>query len=185
MPFKDIEKRRENSRINGKKRRDKRLAEEGKKGYVYKLSDDTNYYYGSTINIKERMNKYKYGNKDCGGHDLDWSNIKFEIVEEVPYTERNEVRQKEQSYINLHKDDEKCLNKMRAFSTKEQQKKDRVKYNIQWRLDNPEKYEAQKKKAIASQVGVSVLCDCGCKVSKTHISRHIKTQKHINKINNK
>jgi hypothetical protein len=50
-------------------------------------------------------------------------------------------------------------------------------YNKQYRIDNKEKIREQRNKKIK--------CVCGCEVAQCCLTRHIKTQKHINRMKDK
>ena len=57
----------------------------------------------------------------------------------------------------------------------------RLEYNKQYRQDNPEyfkQYYQHNQKKISNYKSEKITCECGCMVSRRHMSQHKKTKKH-------
>jgi hypothetical protein len=163
---------------------------------VYKLCCDdpeiTDIYVGSTCNFKVRKHKHK---SDCtsenskgynsyvyrfirehGGWDA-WSMI---LVKKYPHVVYNqELLKKERKWITRLK---ATLNKqipgaLLELGRTEYEKQYGKKYYKQYYKLNTEKIKQNKREQIK--------CECGCMISRGHISRHTKTKKNKDYINNK
>jgi hypothetical protein len=146
---------------------------------VYKLCCDdpeiTDIYVGSTCNFKMRKwnhkssccnpNDYKHNLyvyqfiRENGGWDA-WSMI---LIKKYPHVVDNqELLMKERKWITRLK---ATLNKQLPNRTKNE-----------WKMDNKEYIKAYQLEKIK--------CDCGCMIHRKHISRHRKSKKHQDKMNN-
>jgi predicted GIY-YIG superfamily endonuclease len=127
-----------------------------KQGYIYKLTDGTCYYIGSTTREPRKRfwehssNKqitlpcYKYFN------DNNWTNCNIEIIDTIQFNNRQELLLKENTYIRL--DDVNCLNKRKAIETQQE-------FNIRHNISSKTK----------------VVCNiCGKSSTRAHLSRHKK-----------
>ena len=117
------------------------------KGQVYKISSEHSEkcYIGST---KSELNR-RFGNHKCNKKCM--SKILFELGEckiealEVLYNiTKQELKIKEQYYLDLLKD--KAVNKQNAHTTKEQRKQQRNESKKQYRLRYPDKIVEDNKK---------------------------------------
>jgi len=71
-------------------------------GYVYRYYCNNKSYIGSTTNIKERKEEHKHNKTNKFGRAIErigYNNLKFEILETVPFTERTELYDIEDTYI--------------------------------------------------------------------------------------
>lgn len=138
---------------------------------VYKLKhklDATKFYIGSTNNIKSRMVKHKSKVKLCQPNHCKlyktiledgWDNYECEVLKEFPEDEVNtEMRISEQDYINELKP---TLNTRAALLTEAQR--------LAAKHDSPE---------------TNIVCECGSTITRSHISRHRSTIKHLEYILN-
>ena len=182
------------------------------KSILYKLvclnSDIKDIYVGSTTNFKIRKNDHKFTCntetrkgynqyvyqfiRDNGG----WNNWTMIKLEDYSCNDKRELEKRENDLLN---ELGATLNKMSPYKTEEEKNILQKKLKKEWYERNKDKViektkinsrkenykEIAKKYRQKNVTGVTVLCDCGCEVSKSAISRHKKTQKHINKINNK
>ena len=60
-------------------------------------------------------------------------------------------------------------------------------HRIQYNLDNKDKraiYNKTYKESIIKKHKDKIICDCGLEITKFNLSRHKRSQKHINFINN-
>ena len=158
---------------------------------VYKLCCDdpeiTDIYVGSTCNFKVRKwnhkssccnpkdhkhNRYVYRFvREHGGWDA-WSMI---LVKKYPHVVDNqELLMKERKWVTRLK---ATLNKqipgaLVELGTTEYERQ----YGKQYYKLNTEKIKQNKREQIK--------CECGCMISRGHISRHTKTKKHTDSMNN-
>ena len=113
---------------------------ETKTGTIYKISTPKSekVYVGSTTQtINKRLSHHKY-NKNCMAQKLlELGECKIEALEVLYNCTKEELRIKEQHYLELL--EEKAINKKRAYTTKDQRKKDMAENDKRWRVNNPDK----------------------------------------------
>lgn len=153
------------------------------KGYIYKLSDGENDYYGSTIlEPKKRFNNHKCNAiNNCYSKFLNKDNLKFSIVEEKEIEDIKEIRLLEKDYIDKYK----CINKIRPIISKEE----RAIYQKEYAIKNKNKICLRAKKYYQDNTDKvknwgkeKVECECGAMTTKKNISRHKKSKVHLRKI---
>jgi hypothetical protein len=161
---------------------------------IYKIvaDDTTNIYIGSTVQaLYRRLSLHKSNHNNTGSKILfTYPNTRIEIIERYKCESLNELRQREQYYIEINKDI--CLNYNRAHIPKEQisiianerakkhyadNKEQKIKRVKEYRLENLEKIQKYKQEA--------VICDCGASVSRAGFAKHKRTNKHIELLNEK
>ena len=147
-------------------------------GKIYKISCDTydKIYIGSTVQkLFQRLASHK-AKKECYSKELfKYPNVKIELIERYPCNSKDELRIREQYYINENKD--LCINIKKAYISKEDiYERDR--------LNRINVYELNKD-AIRKKQKEKMICNCGIEICKSHKLRHIKTNKHIELIKNK
>jgi ribosomal protein S27AE len=142
-------------------------------GKIYKIVSDQidKIYIGSTTKkLSERMTRHRIDFKK-------WQNGRFHYVtsfeliklgdckiillEEYPCFSNENLRKREQYYIDLNKD--VCVNKFKAFTTETEK--------LQY-------YEINKEK-IALDKNQKIFCECGGKTNKSALARHKKSKKHL------
>lgn len=115
-----------------------------KNGKIYKLvCKDSHFYIGSTVqtlqarlqrhinsSIKGTSRVYQYINS------IGWDNVHIELIEDYPCNTMNELHEREDMYIQLMYQDDKCLNEHRAHLLKEE------------KLDNMKQYYQEHKEEI-------------------------------------
>ena len=146
--------------------------------YKIKCLNTGKEYYGSTIELlSQRIARHRKYYKSfledkhnyISSFDiLQEGNFIIELVEECNFNNNDELRQREQYYIDLHPD---AVNRMKAHITPEEKKAQRDKDNLLYRTRHPDEYKAH-----IEDRKTKVLCKCGCEVSKRNMARHIKTQ---------
>jgi hypothetical protein len=144
---------------------------------IYKIvSDQTDkIYIGSTtkklsVRLNRHRNCYKRWQNDKFNYVTSFELIKLGdskiiLIEEYPCETNENLRKREQYYINLNKD--VCVNKFKAFITDTE----KIQYKKQYNDSNKEEILVKKKKKIK--------CDCGGKTTKTNLARHKKSNKHF------
>jgi hypothetical protein len=166
-------------------------------GKIYKIvaDDTTDIYIGSTIQqLNNRLATHKHKRSCMSNKLFTYPNTRIELIEEYKCNNPIELRQREQYYINLNKDI--CINKFRAYRTKEEYKKDknnsaRKSYHInieKERLRTKVYRENNKEKELLRcniKNAKKVICDCGASVSSGGLAKHRKTNKHIELLNEK
>ena len=173
-------------------------------GKIYKLvCNKTNKcYVGSTItSLNERLRTHKKDYKRYKKGLLTHFVTSFEIIENDNYeiilienfycNSKRELEEKERYYI----ENTDCINKIIPTRTKreyyQENKEEIIEYQRKYREDNRElineyhrKYYQEHKDELSKKASEKITCECGSIVSRQHLLRHYKTNKHINFINN-
>ncbi len=165
------------------------------KGVIYKIyCKDPNIdkvYIGSTTDFNNRRYNHKYDCKtenrkkynqkkykfirENGG----WEQWNMEILHYYSCSNRTELDMEEERNRQLYNN----INEKRSYVTEEERREDSVqryidnkeklnKYSRQYHIDNKEKAKE------------TVICECGTIVVKRSMSQHLKTKKHISKLQN-
>ena len=139
-------------------------------GKVYKIvcNKTDEVYYGSTIQTlprrkAEHIRDAKKDGKCVSKIIIDRGDWEMKLVEEIEYQDIKEVRERERYYI----ENNTCVNK---FIPNRTEKEYREQHRERILLRDREK---KKEKCI---------CSCGVEVFKHHLNRHMRTQKHLNRI---
>jgi hypothetical protein len=165
---------------------------------IYDIEDHNLIYYGSTCDLKTRICRHKDTSNACKSKQIiDRGNYKVAILETYENIDEYDLHERERWYI-LNKP---CINKQIPHRTKKEyyqdnkekiaeQKKEYYQDNKEkiteqhkeYYQDNKEKiaeyYQINKKK-IAERMKEKFVCECGCKFTKSHKTRHMKTHKHL------
>ena len=147
-------------------------------GHTTRFSKRKTCHKNNCINEKYRDYHYKLYQKirENGG----WDNWTMTPLEEYVCENKTQALIREQYWIDKL---QPKFNDFRAFRTEEQ----RLTENKQFRIENPEyhkKYNTENKDKINEHKRKKFTCECGCIISINHKSNHMKTQKHINFIEN-
>ena len=136
-------------------------------GSVYKVTDGENVYYGSTIKpINQRLSHHKTSSTNCCVTKyMNRDNLTIELVEEVEDVEQ--LLWRERYYV----ENNECVNKKIPIRTKEES------------LELSRKYNNINKEHIRQQRTQLYSCECGSVITLRKKSRHFKSKKHINFIN--
>ena len=145
-------------------------------GSVYKITnEDGREYYGSTKGtLKERFIIHKTPTNSCATNTFNYDTMVIELVEEVE--DINDLKVREKFYIQ----NRACVNKQVPFATR-QEKLD------QHKARSSKYYYANKAKcyAAAKKTNDRVYpCPCGSVIRFGEKTRHHKSKKHINFMNN-
>ena len=117
---------------------------------VYKLVDDTGYYYfGSTcMPLHKRLHNHKRKSKCVCERKIykvfthqrfENNEIKIILVEEFNLQSKEQLIKEENNYIQKHIDDEYCLNTLHSIFNCEKRKQDMDQYNDKYYKINSEK----------------------------------------------
>lgn len=95
---------------------------------IYKLvCEDGFYYYGSTTaTLTNRLSKHKSNSKIESSKlythikTIGWDKVSIQLIEQFPCENKQDLLRKENEYILKAKDDNLCLNTIRAYVTPEQ-----------------------------------------------------------------
>ena len=153
---------------------------------IYKIvADDTDLYYiGSTYSqLCARMSKhrddYKKGHKKISSCEvLKFKNPRIVLIENYKCENREEMRMREEYYLQLYKDQK--VNKNRAYISHDQKIEERSEYNKEYRENNRDKLIEYKREYNK----IKINCECGSETAKQNIHQHEKTKKHIQFIEN-
>ena len=158
------------------------------KGYIYEINIGDKKYVGSTkmtylCNRQQKHNQELRENikqiplfEECRKQNI--TKIICELIEVVEVEDTKQLRSIEQSYMEKLKPE---LNLFKAIRTKEDERLDSIKrqekyYNINKEKILEKKRERDKKK---------IICECGVSTNKNHLTRHLKSKKHLDYIKNK
>lgn len=132
-------------------------------GKIYKLEcEDGHFYYGSTIcDLRKRLYYHKKSSEKQPYrvyqhiNTIGWDKVKIVLVENFSCENRQQLNQKENEYILLHKNSELCLNTIVSFHTEESRKiaqKERYQKNIEERREYEKKrYQTEHRKEQTKQ----------------------------------
>ena len=180
------------------------------KGIIYKLCcndpEITDMYVGSTCNFKVRKHGHKkkcnsenqkgYNShvykfiRDNGG----WDNWSMVLIKKYPNViDNHELLKKERKWLKKLKG---SLNKNIPSRTKQEYYEDNKDIIIERKRQYNEKnkdmirkqkqqYRKHNKEQIKAYKNEKIECECGCLISRNHLSRHRTTKKHIELINDK
>lgn len=178
-----------------------RLASNYSKTIIYKLVRDddfenANIYIGSTTNFENRKSLHKWNSKnekskvfnsriykyirDNGG----WDCFKMIEIEKFPCDDKREAEKREDYWCCTLK---ATLNTTRPFITAQQIKDYQKEYQIVYRSNHIEKAKQFRKQYYLNNPNKfkdKFNCDCGGVYTMPSKSQHLKTQKHMNFINN-
>lgn len=172
-----------------------------KTGYIYSLTcnNPNLIYYGSTTKpLNERLKGHKTKSNNCESKILfEWGNVKINMLEEIKFEYKKELLERESYYIkNL-----KCVNKVIPYKTD----KELEEYQKQYRINNKDilnerkrisyiknkdkinekkkKYRLENKDKIKEynneRYKIKITCKCGSEIIKSLYSRHCKSKKHL------
>ena len=171
---------------------------------VYKLrhKDDlkeTNIYIGSTNNIKQRMHEHRSSCNNVDGREYNKEKYEYirnnggwnewEMLEIEKCDSKEEALSAEKYLYDLLKP---SLNTLRPYRSPEENKKLKYEYDIKWARENRERHRELNNKSreknkhkYAAKSSAIVTCECGLQSTHGHLSRHRKTQRHIDLMNEK
>ncbi len=179
------------------------------KGKIYKLysvSNEELVYYGSTIQelsvrLAGHVRDYKNNTTCKSKFVIDAGDYKMELIENYPCVNRGQLERREGEFTKNNV----CVNKIIVGRTKKEYYEDNkeaiLKHNKQYCQNNKEKvalkrkenyennkekileknkqYRENNKEIILEKMKEKVTCECGCIISKIHLGRHKKTNKHL------
>ena len=175
------------------------------KGKIYKLYSVSNkdlVYYGSTtLTLNERLrlhiNNYKNNSNCTSKKVIETGDYKIELIENYLCNSKTELEIREREYIEANKSVNKVIPCRTNKEYYEDNKEKIAKEKKIWRKNNKEKmkeyfeeYYENNKEKIAEQkkeyyqynkekIAEKVTCECGCVVTRNHLARHKKTNKHL------
>ena len=111
------------------------------------------------------------------------------LIESFPCESRDELRSREGFYIREYKTLGVCVNciienRTRAewlIDNNERVRENKKLYSESHKEETKQRYE-NNKIMILERNKIKYTCECGCIITKRHLSRHEKTKKHINNI---
>jgi len=146
-----------------------------KKSKIYKLwsPKGNDIYIGSTTQLltsrlSQHFISYRNNRRVCSSKILfeKYNDVRIELLECVECETKEELKKKEGEYIR----NTNCVNKR----IPDREKKD---YDKKYRDENKETINFKQREKIT--------CDCGIIISRSRLSKHIKTQRHLDLIKNK
>jgi hypothetical protein len=119
-------------------------------GKIYKLvSKFTDMIYiGSTVQtLQRRLIIHKYETRhnftNSSANMFIWDDCEIQLIENYPCNSKNELVEREQYYIDLHKD--YCINLRNAVRDKEEYKRKRRNREKLWTIENREKQKEKRR----------------------------------------
>ena len=132
-------------------------------GTIYKITDGELVYYGSTTSsLTNRLGKHKCPSSKTNCNLLNKEKMTIELVEAVE--DEEQLKWRERYYI----ENNQCVNKYIPIRTKEEC------------LELSRTYNNINKEHIRQQRTQPYSCECGSVITWRKKSRHMKTKKHIN-----
>jgi hypothetical protein len=112
-------------------------------GRIYKITSPSTdkIYIGSTT--KTLNVRFKSHNKCSSIEIIKYGDSKIELLEELECKDKEELRWKEREYQDRFK--ESCVNRWRAITSEDEDKKRVSEKNRRWFLNNPEKHKEKCK----------------------------------------
>lgn len=142
-----------------------------KKGYIYKMTDGTKFYIGSTgLTLEQRFIYHRQcSSKESSQSQpvyryfksTNWENARIETLRECEYSVKADLLRYEREEYDKVAGDPNCLNVNRPFITREERKVQMKEYAADWhqenkehckqilntwRKNNPEKVKAQRER---------------------------------------
>ena len=179
-----------------------------KNGKIYTIRSyqTDKFYIGSTCStLTKRFSnhkaKYKHGTLTSTSREIvKYNDCYIELLEAFECKNKNELRQREGELIRKYKDNiVNCKIENRTMKQYSIDNKDKIiQYTKQYRIDNTNKIKQYNKEYYIDnkdkikqyrinnkdKMSKQYICDCGKTYSYNHLSRHIKSNYHINYINN-
>ena len=176
--------------------------------YTIRCRYDTSLIYvGSTCNtLSQRIANHKYHSKRLPEtmfyqYVKDWDDWYIELYEDFPCERKEQLEKREgevirqignlnqliagrtrAEYVEENKESIKSYMKSYRETNKEiiaQKKKEYAKSNSEYFKDYINQYYKSNNEQIKEQKKEVIICECGCKTNRGHISRHTKTSKHL------
>jgi len=163
--------------------------------YVYKLfnPDCTEFYIGSTTDLKERKRCHKYccTNENNSKYNMElykyirehggYSNWNYQILEHITTSiNKYELRDLERKAIENMKPSLNCKIPNRSKNEYMEKYRENNKEQIK---EYDKQYRENNKEQIKQKQNEKFNCICGGKYTRNHKARHTKTRKHQNFIN--
>ena len=166
---------------------------------IYKIEhieNDNLVYVGHTTNFSKRKGEHKNrcNNENANStynlklYQMIRKNGGFEMfkmieVEKYPCKDRREAGRREDEVMTELK---ASMNMIRASRTNKQYREDNKETIKEYREDNKERisekckeYREKNKDIIKEKKSEKILCECGCRITKSDLIRHQATKKHI------
>ena len=125
---------------------------------IYKLVDQVNeyYYIGSTCQpLSKRISDHKTRSKTDVDrkvykyfNSINWENVDIILIEEHCLENREQLFKEEDRVICMYKQDEKCLNSLRAFISDDDYKVEKREYDKKYREEHKEEKKKMHKNII-------------------------------------
>lgn len=179
-----------------------------KKAMIYKICCNDlkikDIYVGSTTEFTKRKNahKSKYNNEminyllyNCIRNNGGWENWSMILIEKYPCNDNIELRARERYYVETLNAN---LNSQIPIITKQEKQKAMIKYRIEhkeyhnkynkeYRVDHKEdikKYNKDYYKTNKYIITRREICECGVSIQVYNKIRHLKSEKHLDLLNN-
>ena len=145
-----------------------------RKGKIYRLiCHDGHFYYGSTIQqyLSRRIARHRENSQIARRQQtrvyryintIGWNNVKIELVEEFDYTTKEDMLQRENTYIVKSLNDPLCLNNNRAIVTAEEKAEQILKHCL----------------IIKARKNAIVHCECGMDTTVGREAQHRRSFNH-------
>jgi len=147
------------------------------KGKIYKIvCDETGLvYYGSTVQrLSDRLAKHKQKQNTCKSNEM--KNPKIYLVETFPCNSKEELHSRERYYI----ENNECINSNIPLRKDKEYRHDNKERISQYK----KKYHENNREKILERAKLNLHnCECGSTIRYAEKSRHFKTKKHQDFLN--
>jgi hypothetical protein len=146
-------------------------------GQIYVGSTTTLYLSRRLSQHKKDYSKYLLGTRNAKATSfkvLENGNCNIVLLENVPYSDINELRARERFYIETLE----CVNKNIPSRTLKEWTKTYYHKNKEKILENKKEYRINNKEKLDEKKKEKFTCECGGKYTRSGKSHHEKSQKH-------
>ena len=151
------------------------------KAKIYKIvcniSGET--YYGSTTQpLWKRMGHHRHKSNNANSKQIiQRGNYDYVLVEDYPCENKEQLHKQERFYI----ENNQCINTIIPTRTDKEYSKHWRETHKEYDKERRARYKEQNK-LYEESMKEKIICECGCKVSKSWLREHKKTDIHKNKM---
>lgn len=152
--------------------------------YILRSNQTEDIYVGSTTQplyrrFSEHKKRYRYYINNNTSYTSSFDIMQYEdayidLYEDYKCNTRKELQRREGEIIRLLN----CVNRRIEGRTNQERYQDNIAFNREYE----KKYREEHKQEISEKRKIKILCECGHTVTKTNLSRHKNSNKHLSSI---